>query len=40
LLSELSRRSGGRTLKANLALLEANAGFAGQVAVAYSALVG
>ncbi|HYV48269.1 MAG TPA: pseudouridine-5'-phosphate glycosidase [Myxococcaceae bacterium] len=40
LLSELSRRSGGRTLKANLALLEHNAAFAGQLAVACAALSG
>jgi pseudouridylate synthase len=40
LLSELSRRSGGRTLKANLALLEANAAFAGRLAVACAALSG
>ncbi len=38
LLGELSRRSGARTLKANLALLEHNARFAGQVAVELSKL--
>lgn len=34
LLGEMVRRSGGRTLEANLALLENNARFAGQLAVA------
>jgi pseudouridylate synthase len=34
LLAEMVRRSGGRTLEANLALLENNARFAGQLAVA------
>ncbi|WP_338865915.1 pseudouridine-5'-phosphate glycosidase [Myxococcus stipitatus] len=36
LLRELGQRSGGKTLKANLALLENNARFAGQLAVAYA----
>jgi len=40
LLSELSRRTSGRTLKANLALLEHNARFAGELAVALAALDG
>ena len=40
LLSQLSRRTSGRTMKANLALLEANARFAGQLAVACAALGG
>jgi len=40
LLSQLSRRTSGRTLKANLALLENNARFAGQLAVACAALAG
>jgi len=40
LLSELSRRSGGRTMRANLALLENNAAFAGRLAVACAALGG
>jgi pseudouridine-5'-phosphate glycosidase len=38
LLSELSRRTGGRTLRANLALLESNARFAGALAAAYATL--
>ncbi len=37
LLGELARASGGKTLKANLALLENNARFAGELAVAYAA---
>ncbi|MCI0570701.1 MAG: pseudouridine-5'-phosphate glycosidase [Myxococcaceae bacterium] len=37
LLAELAARSGGKSLVANLALLEANARFAGEVAVAYAA---
>lgn len=40
LLSELSRRTSGRTLKANLALLENNARFAGELAVACAAIGG
>jgi len=40
LLAQLSRRTSGRTLKANLALLENNARFAGQLAVACAALAG
>ena len=36
LLSELARRTGGRSLKANLALLTHNARFAGELAVALS----
>jgi pseudouridine-5'-phosphate glycosidase len=36
LLAHLSRASGGRSLAANLALLEHNAAFAGAVAVAYA----
>ncbi|HLL05879.1 MAG TPA: pseudouridine-5'-phosphate glycosidase [Myxococcaceae bacterium] len=36
LLSELARRTGGKSLKANLALLTHNARFAGQLAVALS----
>lgn len=36
LLSEMARRTGGKSLKANLALLENNARFAGQLAVAYA----
>jgi pseudouridine-5'-phosphate glycosidase len=39
LLREVARRSGGRTLAANLALLTANAAFAAEVAVAYAGLV-
>ena len=35
LLKEMARRSGGRTLEVNLDLLENNARFAGEVAVAY-----
>ena len=37
LLSELARSTGGRTLRANLALLEENARVAAEVAVAYAA---
>jgi pseudouridine-5'-phosphate glycosidase len=37
LLRELARLSGGRTLRANTALLAANAGLAGRIAVSYSA---
>ena len=37
LLQEMARRSGGRTLHANIALLIANADLAARVAVAYSA---
>lgn len=36
LLSEMAKRTGGKTLKANLALLINNARFAGQLAVAYA----
>jgi len=36
LLGELARRTGGRSLKANLALLEHNAAFAGALAAAYA----
>ncbi|NOJ81250.1 pseudouridine-5'-phosphate glycosidase [Myxococcus xanthus] len=36
LLSEMAKRTGGKTLKANLALLTNNARFAGQLAVAYA----
>lgn len=36
LLAELAKRTGGKTLKANLALLVNNARFAGQLAVAYA----
>ena len=36
LLQELARLSGGKTLKANIALLVANATLAGQIAVSYS----
>ncbi|ATB47676.1 pseudouridine-5'-phosphate glycosidase [Corallococcus macrosporus] len=36
LLSEMAKRTGGKTLKANLALLTHNARFAGQLAVAYA----
>ena len=36
LLSELARRTTGKSLRANLALLENNARFAGQLAVAYA----
>jgi pseudouridylate synthase len=36
LLQEVARRSGGKTLKANVALLVANASLAGQIAVSYS----
>jgi pseudouridine-5'-phosphate glycosidase len=35
LLQEVARLSGGRTLRANTALLVANAGLAGRIAVAY-----
>jgi pseudouridine-5'-phosphate glycosidase len=37
LLQEVARLSGGKTLKANIALLVANATLAGQIAVAYHA---
>lgn len=37
LLQELAQLSGGRTLRANTALLIANAGLAGRIAVSYSA---
>jgi pseudouridylate synthase len=37
LLQELARLSGGKTLKANIALLVANASLAGQIAVSYHA---
>ncbi len=40
LLTELARRTGGKTLRANLALLEQNAAFAGALAVAYAATPG
>ncbi|QDE68424.1 MULTISPECIES: pseudouridine-5'-phosphate glycosidase [Myxococcus] len=36
LLTEMAKRTGGKTLKANLALLTNNARFAGQLAVAYA----
>jgi pseudouridine-5'-phosphate glycosidase len=36
LLSEMARRTSGKTLRANLALLTNNASFAGQLAVAYA----
>lgn len=36
LLSEMAKRTGGKTLNANLALLTNNARFAGQLAVAYA----
>jgi len=36
LLQEVARLSGGKTLKANIALLVANATLAGQIAVSYS----
>ncbi|WP_141619876.1 pseudouridine-5'-phosphate glycosidase [Myxococcus sp. AB036A] len=36
LLSEMAKRTGGKTLKANVALLTNNARFAGQLAVAYA----
>ena len=36
LLSEMARRTSGRTLRANLALLANNARFAGELAVAYA----
>jgi pseudouridine-5'-phosphate glycosidase len=36
LLSEMARRTSGKTLRANLALLTNNARFAGQLAVAYA----
>jgi pseudouridine-5'-phosphate glycosidase len=36
LLSEMAKRTGGKTLKANLALLTHNARYAGQLAVAYA----
>ena len=38
LLSEVSRRTGGESLAANLALLRSNARLAGQIAVAYAQL--
>jgi len=38
LLGELVKRTGGRTLQANLALLENNARFAAELAVAYASL--
>ena len=38
LLQEVARLSGGKTLKANVALLIANAALAGQIAVSYHAL--
>jgi pseudouridine-5'-phosphate glycosidase len=38
LLSEMARRTGGKSLKANLALLTNNARFAGELAVAYARL--
>jgi pseudouridine-5'-phosphate glycosidase len=38
LLAELSKRTAGRSLQANLALLRNNAAFAGQLAVAYAGL--
>lgn len=40
LLSDLARSTGGRTLRANLALLEENARVAAEVAVAYAARAG
>jgi pseudouridine-5'-phosphate glycosidase len=40
LLSAVSRETGGRTLKTNLALLEANARLAGEIAVALTQDVG
>jgi pseudouridine-5'-phosphate glycosidase len=36
LLAEMARRSGGRSLRANMALLANNARFAGELAVAYA----
>jgi pseudouridine-5'-phosphate glycosidase len=39
LLQEVARLSDGKTLKANIALLVANAALAGQIAVSYHALV-
>ena len=36
LLSEMARRTGGKSLRANLALLTNNASFAGRLAVAYA----
>jgi pseudouridylate synthase len=36
LLSEMARRTSGKTLRANLALLTNNARFAGQLAVVYA----
>ena len=36
LLSDLARRTSGKSLRANLALLTNNARFAGQLAVAYA----
>jgi pseudouridine-5'-phosphate glycosidase len=38
LLSEMAKRTGGKSLKANLALLTNNARFAGELAVAYARL--
>ncbi|XXF80967.1 pseudouridine-5'-phosphate glycosidase [Myxococcaceae bacterium GXIMD 01537] len=38
LLSEMAKRTGGKTLEANLALLTNNARFAGELAVAYARL--
>jgi pseudouridine-5'-phosphate glycosidase len=38
LLSEMAKRTGGKSLKANLALLTNNARFAGELAVAYAKL--
>ena len=38
LLARLAEASGGRTLAANVALLEHNARLAGQIAAAYAAL--
>lgn len=38
LLAEIQQRTDGRSVRANLALLEANAHLAGQVAVALAAL--
>jgi pseudouridylate synthase len=36
LLGEMAKRTGGKSLKTNLALLENNARFAGALAVAYA----
>lgn len=38
LLDRLAALSGGRTLAANLALLESNAALAGRIAVAYAGI--